>query len=106
MKSKIHIGNIIQQKVKQRSLSVAEFARLINRSRSDVYYIYGCESIDTALLLQISDVLGFNFIENYYCNSKTINTEFDYILLTFMQQEELPDTLPENSILLKKQNKK
>ncbi|MDR2660761.1 MAG: helix-turn-helix domain-containing protein [Lactobacillaceae bacterium] len=105
MKSKIHIGKLIRQKVEQRSLSITEFAKLINRSRSDVYYIYDCESIDIALLLQISDVLDFDFIEKYYCNSKTKTTEFEYVLLTFLQQEELPDTLPEKSVLLKKQNK-
>ncbi|MDR1348999.1 MAG: helix-turn-helix domain-containing protein [Prevotellaceae bacterium] len=99
---KVHIGKLIKQKVEQRSLSITEFAKLIHRSRSDVYYIYDCESIDIALLLQISDVLDFDFIENYYCNSKTKTTEFEYVLLTFLQEDERPDTLPENSVLMKK----
>jgi hypothetical protein len=102
--NKIHIGKIIEEKVKQSSLSITKFAKLINRSRSDIYYIYECESIDISLLLLISDALDFDFIEKYYCKSKKTEIKYEYILLTFLREEELPDSLPENSILVKKSN--
>jgi hypothetical protein len=37
---KIHIGSIIKQKIDESSFSVTEFARLVNRSRADVYDIF------------------------------------------------------------------
>ncbi|MDR1348881.1 MAG: helix-turn-helix domain-containing protein [Prevotellaceae bacterium] len=104
MKSdKIHIGSIIKQKVKQRSLSVTEFARRINLSRGAVYNIYESASVDVQLLQKISDVLGYDFIENHYTN--IINNSYEYILIVYLNETEIPDTLPENAVLLRKTNK-
>jgi plasmid maintenance system antidote protein VapI len=66
--SKIHIGSLIQQKVNQSSLTVAEFARRINRTRQNVYDIFKRSSIDTALLKQIQDVLHYDFFKHFNGN--------------------------------------
>ena len=103
--SKIHIGSLIKQKVDEKSLSIAKFARLISRSRSAVYHVYNCDSIDVELLRTISDVLDYDFIEIYYTKSsknKLANTNTDHVMITFINETELPQSLPQNSILTKR----
>ncbi|MDR2065976.1 MAG: helix-turn-helix domain-containing protein [Prevotellaceae bacterium] len=104
MKSdKIHIGSLIRQKVKEKSLSVTQFAEFINLSRGAVYNIYESTSIDINLLREISDVLDYDFIEKHY--AKKTNMDSDYAIITFLDGNAIPEALPENSILLKRTNK-
>lgn len=62
----IHIGSIIRQKLMESPLSIAEFASRINRTRTTVYDIFERKSIDVDLLLRISEVLQYNFLEEVY----------------------------------------
>lgn len=62
----IHIGKIIHKKFKESGLSVAEFAARINRTRGTVYDIFSRKSIDTDLLITISEVLRYDFFQEYY----------------------------------------
>ncbi|GHU66682.1 hypothetical protein FACS189413_00100 [Bacteroidia bacterium] len=50
-----HIGQAIKEKVAERGLKIADFARLIHCSRSNVYYIFKCKSMNCELLRLISD---------------------------------------------------
>lgn len=61
----IHIGNIIHEKVKGSSLPVKLIAQKINRSENTLYDIYKRESIDTALLLKLCEILDYNFFALY-----------------------------------------
>lgn len=65
MSVKIHIGKEIQKEVEKQNLSVAEFARRINKTRPSVYHIYKSKSIDSELLLIICQVLNLNFFTHY-----------------------------------------
>ncbi len=70
----IHIGKIIKEKLKERKISVAEFARQINCERATVYYIFTQKSIDIERLIRISEVLKYDFIiEIYLSQNKNIN---------------------------------
>ena len=60
----IHLGTEVKQKLKSRGMSVAEFARRINRSRNNVYNIFKRQYIDIELLQTISAVLEYDFIHN------------------------------------------
>lgn len=62
----IHIGEIIKQKFEESQMSAADFARQIHHARSTVYDIFRRKSIDIDLLLRISEVLEYNFIEKVY----------------------------------------
>lgn len=62
----IHIGSIIRQKLEESALSISEFANRINRTRPTVYDIFTRKSIDTELLLKISEVLEYNFLKEVY----------------------------------------
>ncbi|HNR28274.1 MAG TPA: helix-turn-helix transcriptional regulator [Bacteroidales bacterium] len=66
----VFIGSIIRQKVRERKLTVSEFARSINRSRTTVYDIFRRKSIDVDLLLTISQALDYDFIGEIYLTKR------------------------------------
>ena len=70
--AEIHIGNKIKQVLEKKGMSVSEFARRINKSRENVYSIYKRKTIDTGLLVLISEVLEQDFFSNYTKMAKTI----------------------------------
>ncbi len=65
----IYIGKLIQQKVNERCMSYAEFARQIHCARTSLYHIFNSKNIDVERLLLISDVLKYDFIEEVYLKS-------------------------------------
>lgn len=64
-KSNIHIGQLIEKEVRQQGRSIPWIAEQLNCERTNVYSIFHRESIDTALLLQISVILQHNFFSYY-----------------------------------------
>ena len=56
----MHIGNKIKEEVAKRNISVTDFAKLINKSRTYTYSIFEKENIDTELLIHISSVLNLS----------------------------------------------
>jgi hypothetical protein len=48
-------------------------------------------------------VLDYDFIEKHYV--KRTNMDSDYAIIAFLDGNAIPETLPENSILLKRTNK-
>lgn len=63
MKSHLHIGHIIQDKVKEEQISVSQFARELHCNRTNVYDIFERQSLDTNLLRRISVILNTDFFE-------------------------------------------
>jgi len=61
----VHIGKKIRQIVTDQKMPVQNFAYAISRSRTVVYDIFERETIDTGLLLKISEVLGYDFFRLY-----------------------------------------
>jgi plasmid maintenance system antidote protein VapI len=64
-KNTVHIGEVIRQKVKERGLSVVDFANAIHCTRSHVYTIYGRKNMDVEQLMLISKALGYDLISEY-----------------------------------------
>ena len=56
-----HIGERVQALVKASGMPVAEFARRINTSRENAHRIFKRTSLDTDLLMTISQVLDHDF---------------------------------------------
>lgn len=69
------IGKTIETKLREKGMSVSEFARRINTNRNNVYNIFQRESIDTALLKKISKVLEFDFFTCFNKSSATVAHE-------------------------------
>lgn len=85
----VFIGNIIRQKVKERKLTVSEFAKNINRSRTTVYDIFSRKSIDVDLLLTISEALDYDFLSEVYLRKKD-NSAKKCFLAIEIDPSELP----------------
>ncbi len=63
--SQIFIGKIIEEELRNQDRSVVWLSRKLNCNRTNVYKIFNRTSIDTELLLKISNVLKRNFFEPY-----------------------------------------
>lgn len=61
----IHIGQIIEAELHRQERSVTWFANKLYCDRTNVYKIFKRGSIDSDLLLRISNILNHNFF-NYY----------------------------------------
>jgi hypothetical protein len=61
----IHIGRLIQAKMDKDRYKAAWLARQLTCHRSNIYKIYRSSTIDTALLLRISQALNYNFFDHY-----------------------------------------
>lgn len=101
----IYIGKLIQQKVDERGISYAEFARQIHCARTSLYHIFNSKNIDVERLLLISEVLQYDFINEVYLRKlKQPDDQAPYIVIPFKDKgidtSDIPQTLLE---LLKKQ---
>lgn len=65
MESDIHIGQLIQSELRRQGRGVTWFAAQICCERTNVYTIFKRKSIDTELLLRISQVLDHDFFRYY-----------------------------------------
>ena len=61
----INIGSIIEQVFHEQGRSATWFAEQLHCDRTNVYNIFKRESIDTALLVRISNILQHNFLSYY-----------------------------------------
>jgi len=61
----VHIGKLIRQQIKEKKISVSQFATKINCSRGNVYNIFRAKSIDIDKLIFISSLLNYDFLEEY-----------------------------------------
>lgn len=103
----VHIGTIIRSKLEESNLTIAEFAERINRTRPTVYDIFNRKSIDIDLLIKISEVLEYNFLQEVYmedAQKKEANNESSsrYIVGVEVSEKDLKNCLSEQlSIILK-----
>ena len=58
----VNIGERIREELTRQERSVSWLARKLNCQRSGIYRIFRKNSIDTQLLMQISQILQHNFI--------------------------------------------
>lgn len=60
-----HIGHLIREELARQERTVVWFARKLNYSRQNVYYIFESPWIATDVLLRICDILDYNFFKEY-----------------------------------------
>ncbi len=63
--NEVFIGKLIEDELRQQQRSVVWLSQKINCNRTNVYKIFGRQSVDTELLLKISNALKCNFFDNY-----------------------------------------
>ena len=61
----IHIGQLNRQELDRQERTPTWLARKINCERPNVYYIFSQQSINTDLLLRISQALNHDFFQYY-----------------------------------------
>ena len=61
----IHIGHLIQEKLKEQGRSASWLAEQIPCSPKHIYKILGKESLQTDLLLRISKIMKYNFFLDF-----------------------------------------
>lgn len=59
------IGAHIRRQLKEKGISVKDFADALGIQRPNAYRIFGQRSIDTELLLRISAYLRYDFFRDY-----------------------------------------
>ena len=62
MTHKIHIGNMIKAELTRQGRTMTWFAEAIHSDRSNTYKMLKRESIDLALLMNISELLHYDFL--------------------------------------------
>ena len=75
MNKNIFIGPIIKQKLDESSYSVEQFRQELNCCRKSVYNLFNKKSIDIDLLIEISELLNFDFLSLYINDSETSSTK-------------------------------
>lgn len=76
----VHIGSEIARVVREKGISITEFAGMICCHRKNVYDIFTRKSIDIDRLIRISEVLDHDFILSaYYPEISTINTDNELV---------------------------
>jgi plasmid maintenance system antidote protein VapI len=68
-----HIGKLIGLRIEQTGMSKAEFARRINRSPQNIQDLLTRSSVDTALLIVISQALGYNFFKAFINHGEALS---------------------------------
>lgn len=61
----IHIGKLIREELRRQGRSVTWFARKLYCDRTNAYNIFRRRSIDTEMLLRISQILDCDFFTHY-----------------------------------------
>ena len=75
MNKSIFIGPIIRQKLAESPYSVEEFSKKINCCIKTAYNMFNYKSIDIDLLLEISELLNYDFIKLYFIDPETSPTK-------------------------------
>ena len=88
----IQLGSIIKQKFQETSITVEEFAEKINCERTTVYDVFKRKSVDSELLIKISEALNFDFYNEIYFNKQTNNFS-KKVLIAFEVEEKNIDKL-------------
>ena len=64
MDAGFHIGNMIQEQLKEQGRTITWFADAIHCDRSNVYKMLKRETIDLVLLMKISELLNYDFLHD------------------------------------------
>lgn len=63
--NEIFIGKLVEAELRKQQRSVVWLSQKLDCNRTNVYKIFNRRSIDTELLLKISNALQRNFFESY-----------------------------------------
>ena len=65
----VHIGGEIKRVLREKNMTVTEFARRICCHRKNVYDIFNRKSLDIDRIITISEILSYDFIHELYAEA-------------------------------------
>ena len=90
---RVHLGKIIQEKMEERGLIKAQFAKLIGIKRQNIdKTVFEKESLDTNMLCKISEVLDCNFFYYFMIDKKNTQTDIKATVTIEMVKEKKDKT--------------
>lgn len=99
---RMHIGHIIKEVFDEKGISVTEFARRINCARPNVYSIFERYDIGVEQLLDISEALDHNFLDDVQLKSGMDSTlQTRHLHVNFNLDDFSPEKAERISSLLK-----
>ena len=99
-----HLGAEIRKILKQKGMSVSEFARRINKSRENAYSIFGRKSLDSDLLSTISLVLDHEFLKSSGSKKRNEGSSvFEQPKAAYTKMEKEIDFLREEMLHMRKE---
>lgn len=79
MATELHIGRLLQQKLRDDERTVTWLALKLNCSRTNIYLMFKKQYIDSEMLMRLSIVMKFDFFEclsrEYKIKLKSANAE-------------------------------
>lgn len=84
--NRVHIGKAILERLREKQMSVATLAGLLFTNESNMYKILKRESINTDMLVRVSEILDYNFFSLY----TTCVKQHSYVILV-QTNSEVPD---------------
>lgn len=102
---RIHIGHLIKEVFDEKGISVTEFARRINCARPNVYSIFERYDIGVEQLIDISEALEHNFLDDVQLKSglesqlttRQLNVQFNFEALSTEKAERIVNFVNELS---------
>jgi hypothetical protein len=73
--TEIHIGKLIKEKFEESRMSKSAFAVAVNMHRNNVYDLFTRQSVDTALLERVGEVLNYNFFSLFVEKTNMVTVE-------------------------------
>ncbi len=83
----VPIGKIIKEITERKGMTKSELGRRLIMSPTNVHKIFKRETIDTGLLLKISDVLEYDFFSHYTLSKNYDNAAENPALLADLEAE-------------------
>ena len=94
----LHIGSIIEQKVKEKDIKISDFAKAIHCNRGNVYSLFQRKTLSIELLILISKALDFDFLELYIESDKEEENRKKYVVILEVDQSKLQQLSSDESM--------
>ena len=106
-KKDVDIGSIIKRIINERNMTVAEFARQLNisrtsKSRNIAYSIFNRKSLDSDMLMKISKILDHNLLLEFFEEEPTVHKILIIEADSFKMDKIIDDLSQNKSLIIKR----
>jgi predicted transcriptional regulator len=95
----VHLGKLIKERMEEHKMSVADFAKKLDRSRENIYNLFEREHFNTELLEKIGRILEYDFFRHLVTNDQGSTIKNTQDVKDFYESPSLERCMEENRIL-------